>query len=211
MHLIFVLLVLTSLTSVAKENGQLLKNATIEQEKSLLENHRILPSDTLEKECMKLALDLKFEMIKQCKIINSPNINAYVLANGHVYFSLPLMQQLKNKHQWASILAHENAHLELSHYIKILEKYQNPGVFFPKSKIKKMMKKHEKQADEWSDDRLKKHGYNADQIYYFMQRVIKIQGNEKNNSHQKKSKRTKKSEYVELLDESLIKSIHELN
>ena len=211
MRIIFALLVLLSVPVMAKTNDEVLADATRTQEWDLLKKHSVISSPWLEKNCMQMAIDMEFNKIRQCKIINSTHINAYVLANGHVYFSLAMMQQIKNRHQWAAILAHENAHLELNHYIKILEKYQNPGLFFPKSKIKKMMKKHENQADEWSHDQLEKFGYDTEQIYYFMQRVIKIYGNNKTNSHIQPSKRVKRNYSVELIDEELIKSISELN
>ena len=208
--MIFVLFILTSLPLVAKDNAEILSETTLLHEKNLLNKYSVKPSQWLEKNCMEMAIKMDFDQINQCKIINSDQINAYVLVNGHVYFSLAMMQQIKNKHQWAAILAHENAHLELNHYLKTLEKYQNPGLFFPKSKIKKMMRKHENQADDWSRKRLQEYGYDNEQIYFFMQRVIKINGNKKTNSHIQPSKRSKRNNSIEIIDEKLVKSIAEL-
>lgn len=210
MRILFAIIALTSLSSVAKDNVQLLSEATQSQEDNLLEKHTVLSSQWFEKYCMQLANDMDFDDINQCKIIDSPHINAYVLANGHVYFSLNLLKQINNKHQLASILAHENAHLELDHYTKRLERYQNPGVFFPKSKFKKMLKKHESQADDWSKKQLNNYGFDSSQIYFFMQRVIKINGNKRTNTHIKPSKRMKKNNSAELIDKKLIRHILEL-
>lgn len=211
MPVFFIMLLLMSWPLEAKDNAEILEETTRLQEKALLDKYNIIVTPSLEKSCMEMARNMQFDKINSCNIINSNQINAYVLANGHVYFSLAMMQQINNKHQWAAILAHENAHLELNHYIKTLEKYQNPGLFFPKSKIKKMMRKHEIQADDWSDNRLQNYGYDAEQIYFFMQRVIKIKGNKKTNSHIQPSKRTKKNNNIELMDKKLIKSIAELD
>ncbi len=211
MPLILVILAFFTFPSMAKSNSEILFERTQLLEKNLLENNKILPSPLLEKKCMDMAKSMLFNQIKQCKIIDSTQINAYVLANGHVYFSVAMMQQIKNEHQWAAILAHENAHLELNHYEKTLIKLQKPGLFFPKLKIKKMMRKHENQADEWSMKHLKKMGYDADQNYFFMQRVIKILGNRRSNSHIKTSKRAKSSNSTELIDAELINVIAELD
>ena len=205
------LLFLFSLPIMAQDNVKLLAEATKKQEKALLEKHRTLSSHWLEKSCLQLAQELEFNKINQCNFIESSQINAYVLANGHVYFTLSLMHQIKNKHQWAAIIAHENAHLELDHYIKTLEKYQNPDLFFPKSKIKKMMREHEKQADDWSSNKLKEKGFDDEQIYFFLKRVESIKGNQKSNSHIQLSKRIKKSDNFEIIDEDLIDAIDSLN
>lgn len=210
MRLFIMLLLMISGVVTSKNNTELLAEATITQEKTLLEQNRLLTSDWLENSCMELSQELAFKKIKQCKFIDSKHINAYVLSNGHVYFTLAMMQQIKNKHQWASILAHENAHLELNHYKKTLEKYQNPGVFFPKSKLKKMLKKHEKQADEWSEHQLNKKGFDNEQIYFLMKRVENIDGDNKSSSHIRLSKRIKNNNTIEKIDKELIKYIDEL-
>jgi len=204
------LLFLLPLSVLAKDNIKILAETTKLQEQTLLRNYSILPSPNLEKYCLQLTQVMQFQRINQCHIIKTEHINAYVLANGHVYFSLGMMKQIKNQHQWAAILAHENAHLELNHYLKMLEKYQNPGVFFPKSKIKKMHKLHEKQADDWSHKKLTQYGFDPNQIYYFMQRVNQKNGNKKTYSHIKPSKRIKKNNGVEAIDEKLIQMISNL-
>jgi len=194
----------------AQNNEKLIDEASLRNENALLNKYSIIESEWFEKTCMDISSKMKFHKITQCKLFDSHHINAYVLSNGHVYFSQAMMKLIKNKHQWASILAHENAHLELRHYKKILKKIQNPGIFFPKSKIKKMMIKHEEQADDWSKDRLIKFGYDPKQIYYFLQRVIRSNGNNKSKSHLKPSKRTEKNLEDEIINKNLINLIKAL-
>ncbi|MFK8011179.1 MAG: M48 family metalloprotease [Marinicellaceae bacterium] len=208
MPFIFILILLGfSLPLIAKTHAEIISETAQLHEKQLLDKYDVINAPVLEKYCMDIAQEMRLKNIQQCKIIQTPLINAFMLANGHVYLSSSMMKLLKNKHQWASILAHENAHLELNHYHKMLEKYQNPGVFFPKSKIKKMHKLHESQADEWSKNTLKQYGYDSDQVYFFMQRVVKFSGNKKTYSHIKPLKRVNKNNKNEIIDTTLIDAI----
>lgn len=207
---LFILLLLFCGLIQAQIAADSLTQATQFNEKNLLKKSPILNSPALEKRCLALALILQFEQINQCKIIRSKSINAYVLANGHVYLTSALMHNINNSHQWAAILAHENAHLALNHYAEMLQTYQKPGFFFPKAKLKKMRQKQEQQADDWSRKRLEQGGFDNQQIYYFMQRVIKISGNNKSFSHIAPAKRSQKADTVELIEQKLLADIQQL-
>lgn len=212
-YLIFVALYsLTIMTNTqAKTDEQILAEWTSENENHLLNHQKIIRSEWFEKECMQLAKSLSFSKINQCRILDSQHVNAYVLNNGHVYFSIGLLNSIRNKHQWAAILAHENAHIELNHYLKNLKKIKNPGVFFPKLSIKKTMRKHEEQADQWAYNQLKKHGFDNDQIAFFLQRVKKNTKGKKHNTHIKLSKRIKKNQSSEIIDMLLMENISLIN
>ncbi|VAW41696.1 hypothetical protein MNBD_GAMMA01-71 [hydrothermal vent metagenome] len=207
----FILLCIISIGVLAKTDVQLIKNISNDNERKLLEKYSTIESAWFELHCMQLANKMKFKHILQCKMIDSPYINAYVFASGHVYFSLAMMRQINNKHQWASILAHENAHLELKHYLKTLKKIQKPGIFFPKAKINKLLKKHEQQADDWSRQRLLQYGFDPHQIYFFLQRVAKISATNKTSNNLNLIKRIKHNKTKELINKELTKYMHNPN
>lgn len=208
MNIIVAILLFITTSILAQTDDQLINESTKLNEQSLLDKYNIIESVWFEKNCMSLAQTMGFNKISQCKLFDSQHINAYVLANGHVYFSLAMMQQIKNTHQWASILAHENAHLELGHYLKTLKKLQKPGLFFPKSKIKKLLRKHEEQADIWAEKRLDEYGFDSGQITFFLQRVIKKtrenKTTNKTNSHLKPSKRAINNKNKEIINHEVI-------
>ncbi|MBL4773527.1 MAG: M48 family metalloprotease [Alcanivoracaceae bacterium] len=208
MDKVTVLLLLFCPLLIATTDEQMLIDWTNDAELHLTQKYKIIQSDWFEEECLLLAKEMEFNKVYQCTLFDSPYINAYVFNNGHVYFSYAMMQLIKNKHQWASILAHENAHLELQHYIKMLKKINKPSLFFSKTKIKKILKKHEKEADQWSATTLTRFGYNPKQIFYFLQRVKNIKSSKKRSTHLKLSDRTKKPDTVEIVDQILIKNIN---
>jgi predicted Zn-dependent protease len=194
----------------AQNDEQLLSDWTRENEKILTENNNIIPSKWFETECLSLAKKMQFNKLIQCSLFESESINAYVFDNGHVYFSSSLFKQLKNTHQWASILAHENAHIELKHYLKTIKVLRKPGLFFPKTKIKKTLKKHERQADEWARNVLAEYGYDSSQVNYFLLRIKKLHGNKKSLSHLRLSKRINNPQTIEVIDRQLLDHIKEL-
>ena len=203
--LVFVL-TLSSITARSKNNQQLLAEQNLKNEHDLLAKHTIINSIWFESNCLQIIKSMQFKQLNSCKLIDSDSINAYVLSHGSVYFTAAMMQQLRNKHQWASIIAHENAHLQLNHYLKLLQYLQNPSVFFPKSKLKKLLKKQEEQADKWAKDKLKQHGYDEKQIYFFLKRVSAIK-NKKSYSHIRPSKRADKSPKNEIIDQEFIEKL----
>ncbi len=194
-------------TVQSKTDEQVLAEWTGVNEAYLLDHQKAIRSSWFENECLQLAKSMSFNKINQCRVLDSNHINAYVLNNGHVYFSLGLLKNIRNKHQWAAILAHENAHIELNHYLKNLKKIKNPGVFFPKLSIKKAMRKHEQQADQWSYDTLKRYGFDVNQIAFFLQRAKKITKGKIRNTHIKLSKRIKKNQSSEIIDMMLMENI----
>jgi predicted Zn-dependent protease len=189
---------------MAKSDTQLMSELTIRNENELLNNHALINAPWFEKTCLNISEKMQFQKINQCKVFKSKDINAYVLANGHVYFSSAIMLQLKNRHQWAAIIAHENAHLELDHYLKLLHKLQKPGFFFPKSKIKNMQKQHELEADAFSEKTLQNFGFDPSQISYFFKRIISINGNNKSDAHLLLSTRLKKTIKEEIIDREFL-------
>lgn len=185
-----------------------LQEWTEENEKMLQEKYHLIKSDWFEQQCLALVNKLEFNKIYQCQLFKSDSINAYVFDNGHVYFSHTMFKMFVNKHQWASVLAHENAHIELQHYLKVLKKMQNPGVFFPKRKIKKMLEKHEQEADDWAYQKLVEFNMDPTQISYFLKRVSKLKMVKVNNTHHKINKRIRDSINHEMIDQKFIKSIN---
>ena len=163
-----------------------------------------IKSDWFSNQCHQLIEDLHLEQLKNCKLIKSKYSNAYVLANGDVYFTLSMMKLIHNKHQWAVILAHENAHLELKHYQQLADKIQNPDFFFPKKKYKKLREKVELEADDWAKTIVEKHGFNSDQVSYYLQRI------ESGKKDKRTSQKIKKDDANEIIDLELIESIAEI-
>lgn len=203
-------LILFTLTVSAKTDEQQLAQWTIENEKKLLIDYEIIPSKWFEQTCLSLVNSMHFNQINQCKLFKSDFINAYVFDNGHVYFSTAMMALINNKHQWAAILAHENAHIELQHYLKTLKKIKKPGIFFPKRKIRALIKNHEQAADDWSKIKLHEFGYEYIQIVYFFQRVKSKQGENQNKTHLKLSKRVNITNQPEIVDKPLVSQISQL-
>ena len=199
-----------SVTAWSKTDVEILDDWTKTNENRLIQKYPIIQSKWFETECLKLAHNLQFKHINKCQVFNSEIINAYVFNDGHVYFSLGMMQQINNRQQWAAVLAHENAHVVLQHYLKMLRKLKKPGVFFPKSKIKKMMKQHEVEADMWSEQQLIANNMDYSQISYFFERVKTLKAKGKS-THLKLSKRIKHTKYSEIIDKTLIRNIHGLN
>lgn len=204
------ILIVISNAVCSQTDTEILNKWTKINEAKLTNKYPIIQSPWFETECLTLAKNLQFKHLNSCQLFDSQIINAYVFDNGHVYFSKGMMQQINNKHQWAAILAHEYAHIVLGHYLKTIKKLKKPDVFFPKSKIKKMLKKHESEADDWSKQRLKSYNMIYNQINYFLVRVKALKINEKNN-HLKLSNRIKKSKNPEIIDKEFIQSIKELN
>jgi hypothetical protein len=140
-------------------------------------------------------------------LFQSEHINAYVFDNGHVYISTAMLKLINNKHQLASILAHEYAHIELQHYLKTLYKVKKPGIFFPKKIVNILLKNLEHEADDWSRNQLKIFGFDYQQINHFLRRVQNIKGNNKNNQHLKLSKRIKATNSTEIINQVMIEKI----
>lgn len=207
----YLFLISSTFSVLAKSDEQQLIEWTKENENKLLTDYQTVESTWFEETCLELAMSMRFDQLNQCKAFKSNHINAYVFNNGHVYFSTAMMGLINNKHQWAAILAHENAHIELNHYLQTLKKINKPGFFFPKKKIKTLIRKNEQSADGWSELKLKEFGYKYNQIFYFFQRVKAIQGENRNKSHLKLSKRIKKVNQPEIIDNVFISQLQQLH
>lgn len=194
------LLIILSPQSFAQDDEQILDQWTKANELKFVEKYDLIHSQWFENECLNLAKLLRFNKINKCSLIKSPHINAYVFNNGHVYFSAAMVKLINNKHQLASILAHENAHVELSHYLINLQTLKNPPIFFPKSKYKKQLKKHEEQADAWAEKSLQRFGFDPTQISYFLKRVEELDKSHHSSTHLKISKRIKKKLSKEIIN-----------
>ena len=205
------ILICCSFQLCAQTDEQLLADWTKKNESLLLKNNEVIESSWFQEECLALAKQMKFTQIKQCHLLDSKNINAYVFNNGHVYFTSAMMHLINNRHQWASILAHENGHLVLKHYLKTLKKVKKPGFFFPKHKVKKRLKQNEIEADEWAKNKLLEFKIDGNQIYYFLKRVESIKGQSKSENHLKISKRIKQPKEKEVVDKQLINNFRKLD
>ncbi len=204
------ILICSSFQLFAQSDEQLLSDWTKKNELLLLKNNDIIESSWFQEACLDLAKQLELTQIKQCQLLDSTSINAFVFNNGHVYFTNSMMRLINNKYQWASILAHETAHLVLQHYLKTLKKVKKPGFFFPKRKINKRLKQNELEADEWAKNKLLEFKMDANQIYYFLKRVESNRSKPKNNTHLKASKRIQVPKKEELIDEPLINSLKKI-
>ncbi len=200
-------LILSSFQLFAQTDEQLLADWTKKNEQILLKNNEVIESSWFQEKCLALAKQMEFTHVKQCHLLDSKTINAYVFNNGHVYFTSAMMRLINNKHQWASILAHENGHLVLKHYLKTLQKVKKPGFFFPKHKVNKRLKQNELEADEWAKNKLLEFKMDDSQIYYFLQRVESIKGPSKTKAHLKNTKRIKRPHEKEVMDKLLIKHL----
>lgn len=63
------------------------------------------------------------------RIAKSPQLNAFALPNGVVFFNLGLLARLENEAQLATVLAHESAHFILKHGYKQRQSLKNSAAF----------------------------------------------------------------------------------
>lgn len=167
-----------------------------ELEQQLLDKYRLVQSARFKEDCVSLVKSLQLKKINDCFLLESEDINAFVLNNGHVYFTSAVFDFLNNRDQWASIIAHENAHLVLDHYSKRVEKINKPDLFFTKSRLKKFIKKQELEADEWAESHLLMHQFDPHQVRFFLLRVEKKLGKKRSKFHLKINKRIHKNNTI---------------
>ena len=194
----------------AQSDESLIQEWTLKNESKLIEEYQIIDSDWFEQTCLQLALQLDFRQIVQCKLLRSDEINAYVFNNGHVYFTSSMLQLFTNKHQWAIVLAHENGHVVLKHYVKMLRKMNKPGIFFPKRRIKKMLQRHEKEADDYAKEVIQQHEFDYSQISYFLKKVQKLSVKPKNKTHLKLSRRIDTEPQKEQINQQMLIKIKQV-
>lgn len=169
-------------------------------EKTLLDTYDVLESPAFESRCLALAAKLDLAEVKSCKLLNTDNINAFAMQSGTIYFTKGMMSLFNNAQQWSFVLAHENAHLVLNHLEKRVKKLKKPGVFFTKTRVKKLLKKQEKEADEWASDWLKRFDVDEQQLSYFLSRAEKSLKNRQSKYHLKLKNRTPKANSKEIVD-----------
>lgn len=104
------------------------------------------------------------------RIANSPQLNAFALPNGIVYFNLGLLARLENEAQLATVLAHESAHFILKHGYKQRQNLKNSAAFaFFVSEVLAMSSTYgysrdlEREADMMAYQQLGKAGYDTHQ------------------------------------------------
>ncbi|MCF6300577.1 MAG: hypothetical protein L3J52_05610, partial [Proteobacteria bacterium] len=114
--------------------------------------------------------------------------------------------------QLASVLSHEWAHVELDHFAKLQQMIGKPAFFFSKSKLKKLSRKHEQQADDWANKRLRLHHFDPNQINHYLRRLQKTLKNSKRSAGHKKLKNRlqKHSIKPEIVDQIFIQMVQSL-
>ena len=102
------------------------KNLGDKVEKSLLEEQTILPAESLTKFLNETAQQLKnintANLVLKVAIIDDPEINAFALPNGSIYFYRGLLEKSESAEEVIGILAHEIAHVENRHSMRQLIK-----------------------------------------------------------------------------------------
>ena len=193
-----------------QDDQELLLELAEKVEQRLLSQYPVMHSTEFEALCFGLAREFETARLRSCRLIQAPFDNAYALANGNVYITTTLLKKIRNLHQLGHILGHEWAHLELKHHIKLARKYQKPGFFFPKSKLKKMRKKHEREADDWANNKLKQNGYRTDQMGFVFERLQKSNDTIFSREHPPLASRSKNNATTEEEHPELVKLIKTL-
>lgn len=121
------------------------------------------------------ALDRTRGKTYQFSAVASPEINAFSLPGGNVFFHSGLLNKIENRQQFLFILGHEIAHVELGHCKQKLgiltEAYEFGGI--PAAGAADLIisfvelgfsEENEFAADEWSFRRMKAAGWSADEL-----------------------------------------------
>lgn len=162
-----------------------------QQQQQLIQRYGLSDNQAATQACNDLIAQLALRQFKSCQIIQASFANAFSAANGRLILTEGLLQELRNPDQLAHILAHEYAHLLLQHHQQAHELVNNPPVFFTKSRIKKFYRKIELEADDWANQHLPKHGFDAAQIHHYLLRLANT-SKEHSDDHLPLSKRIKK-------------------
>ncbi|VAW46819.1 hypothetical protein MNBD_GAMMA02-299 [hydrothermal vent metagenome] len=182
-----VLLLLSCSSLAAKQtdkiNSALLENAQLQQQK-LIDAHGLSQHSDWQKRCLEMITTLELKRFEHCLILKASFANAYSLAHGSVILTEGLLQNINNDDQLAHILAHEHAHLNLSHHQQAQKMVKNPPKLFTKARIKKFYRKIEREADQAADDTLMKQQRDRLQIHHYLLR-IEQNTEEYSNDHQK--------------------------
>ncbi len=167
------LIILTFLAKTTFAQTDLMQQAH-KTEQWLLAQHPMLQVPAFEAHCLDLIQRLALPGLNRCHALQAEYDNAWVLANGHVYFTLGLLQQIRNDHQLAAVLAHEAAHHFLDHHRQLLERLRKPGFFFPKKRFEKMRRAQEKDADAWAETQLLEQGMRPGQLIFLHARLASV-------------------------------------
>lgn len=175
-------------------------------EQQLLSRYKLSSNEGFRNKCQSFIKQLRFNQAFKCLLLETEDINAFAFDNGNIYITQGMLDQFKNKHQWASVISHEAGHVVLNHFSKRAKKIKKPGFFFTKSRLKKFIKKQEKEADIWAKTQLMNHGFDADQVSFVLAR---LEGKKVYNSkfHLNLSARGDESIHSEIVDDDLILQI----
>lgn len=155
--------------STSNEVEQLVLANAATQRQALMARYDEVGGTVFTGRCQQLLEQLQITIFTDCGLFNSPSVNAYSFADGHLYLTVGLIKRLKNNHQLAHVIAHEAAHLQLKHHFQEYQQLSQPSFFFPKRKLKKFYQNIELEADRWANQRLQKHGFDLSQIHFFWQ------------------------------------------
>lgn len=148
------------------------ENAT-GQRQELLDKYDEIAAVAFVERCQQILDQLQITVFSHCGLLRSPSVNAYSFADNHLYLASGLIKRFNNDHQLAHVIAHEAAHLQLKHHRQEYELLRRPSFFFPKRKLKKFYQKIELEADQWANKKLQKHGFDASQIHFFWQAILR--------------------------------------
>ncbi len=190
-HVLLALLLQSAQAPAKSVTDQLIAQAN-QQQQQLINTYGPSNNQAATHACDALINKLALSQFKSCLIIQAPFANAYSAANGQLILTEGLLKELRNPDQLAHILAHEYAHLLLQHHQQAHELVNNPPTFFTKSRIKKFYRKMELAADEWANQHLPKHGFDATQIHHYLMRLAST-NKERTDDHIPLSQRIKKT------------------
>ncbi len=112
----------------------------------------------------------EFKGAIQVRIAKSPQLNAFALPNGVIYFNIGLLSRLENEAQLATVLAHESAHFTQKHGYKQRQNLKNTsafGNFFSEtlamSSTYGYSRDLEREADQIAFRKIDKAGYDTSQ------------------------------------------------
>ncbi len=118
----------------------------------------------------------EFKSTIRVQLIRSPQLNAFALPNGSIYFNVGLAARLDNEAQLATVLAHEGAHFVNKHSLQSQRNLKNSaafantlamlgipfiGDFAALSSVYGYSQDLEREADEVAFERLQQAGYDT--------------------------------------------------
>jgi len=123
------------------------------------------------------------------RLIDSPDLNAFALPNGSVYFNIGMLARLDNESQLATIVAHETSHFLRQHALKrrnstntlitagmaitLLTGIPLSGELIAVSAISGYSQSMESEADQLGFERLIANGYDPSQAQVTFEHLLK--------------------------------------